>query len=258
MAIRISKNAMSLRGLTILVGKNPNADNILISVEKNGKNRKVLIPDCGKVPQSVSRCFPEQGIAHCKIYIDEKGLPNVTNLKSQNITLIDKLEVVTRKTDESKVLELGKDRFRISIRTIINAAAMVTESPLSKCIKAKVQYDKAIVETTSEARIKYGKCNTMILLAILAWICTIIFKKTDLGYNYGLVAFIVAAITSILIVVYHAILYRMKHISQREKIIDEYIQKCSCPKCGHFLGDKDTGEMEQLKTCPECNSLLDD
>ena len=68
----------NLKGKTILIGKEPEQSRLLIAIK--GTSQITTLGQIGSVPNSVSRCKPTEGVAHCQIEIDLRRHFNCTNL----------------------------------------------------------------------------------------------------------------------------------------------------------------------------------
>ena len=113
-----------LKGKTILIGKEPGQGRLLVAIQGNGKSATIGTP--GSVPACVSRCRPADGVAHAKIYVDHNGNMVLTNMKAQNITYVNGAEIASKRISSSSTsVELGRDRFRINLPTVIEAAKKI-------------------------------------------------------------------------------------------------------------------------------------
>lgn len=104
-------------GTTILVGKEPGQGRLYVAVG----NKVAAMGQPGSVPASVSRCNPQQGIAHARIDIDAQGHMTVTNLKPANMTYVDGMEVMSKRITETSHLALGKDRYEVDLKALLTA-----------------------------------------------------------------------------------------------------------------------------------------
>lgn len=109
-----------LKGKTILIGKEPGQGRLLIAIHGNGKTATVGTP--GSVPACVSRCKPAEGVAHAKIAVDQNGNMILTNMKPQNVTLVGGSEIASKRISPASTVELGKDRFPVSVPLILATA----------------------------------------------------------------------------------------------------------------------------------------
>ena len=115
----------NLKGKTILVGKEPGNGRLFVSVKINGQPKTAAYGEMNSVPNSVSRCKPAENTAHCKIEIDTTGNLIVTNLKPQNVTYVNGAEIVSKRVKPDGMLELGKDRYLVSVSTILETASKI-------------------------------------------------------------------------------------------------------------------------------------
>lgn len=110
-----------LKGKTILVGKEPGQGRLLVSVQ--GKTAAIGSPGC--VPNCVSRCKPTENVGHAKITIDQNGNITLSNMKSQNVTFVNGSEIQSKRINQSNTVELGKDRFSVSMPLILETAKKI-------------------------------------------------------------------------------------------------------------------------------------
>ena len=76
--------------------------------------REFNIGAAGSVPTSVSR-------KHCKIIVNGSQI-TVENLKPQNVTFIDGLQVFSKTTTADCKLQLGTEKYNVSLRQVIQLA----------------------------------------------------------------------------------------------------------------------------------------
>lgn len=111
-----------LKGKTILLGKESGQGRLLVAIV-GGKTAAIGSPNC--VPNSVSRCKVAEGVAHAKINIDQNGDMILTNMKPQNVTFVNGSEIVSKRITPSSTVDLGKDRFSVSIPMILETAKRI-------------------------------------------------------------------------------------------------------------------------------------
>ena len=117
-----------LKGKTILVGKEPRNGRLFVSVKVKGQPKTAAIGEMNSVPNSVSRCKPAEDTAHCKIEVDNSGNVIVSNLKPQNVTYVNGVEIVSKSVKPNGFIELGKDRFSVGVSTILETASKIVVS----------------------------------------------------------------------------------------------------------------------------------
>lgn len=115
-----------LKGKTILVGKEPGQGRLLVAISGTGKTAAIGSPGC--VPNCVSRCKPTENVAHAKLVIDQNGNIMLSNMKSQNVTFVNGSEIVSKRINRSNTVELGKDRFNVSVPVILETAKKIIGS----------------------------------------------------------------------------------------------------------------------------------
>lgn len=107
-----------LNGKTILVGRSQQGN--VLNVGILGTNKVAVINRT--VPDSVSRLNPATHSAHLSLTIDASGNIKAQNLKDANCTYVNGLEIGSKIVQPGAALELGKNRFQITVQEILNVA----------------------------------------------------------------------------------------------------------------------------------------
>lgn len=106
---------------TILIGREQGKSRLMIALINKGNIKTTAIGLEGSVPGSVSRCRPQEGVAHAKIEINNRGDMTLFNMKPQNVTCIDGVEVMTKRLDvHARTIELGPEHFRVDLYNLLN------------------------------------------------------------------------------------------------------------------------------------------
>ena len=258
----------ALKNSIILIGKEPGQERILISVTTNGQTKATSIGNMGNVPNSVSRCKPAEGIAHCKITTDANGTMVLTNLKSQNVTYVNGTEIVSKKISSESNIALGKDRYPINLHTIVDAAIKIAgrrydvpPSPIPNNNVRSIRhlervwddYDKGLYDLQIRQK-KAGIFRSLYL--------PIVVLSTLLGYalNFAGIDKTLTAVLSFLFYIIAAIvlfygLYKAikdNSIEERKELNDKFQDDYICPHCNHFLGFQAYKILKQNTNCPYC------
>ena len=114
-----------LKGSEILIGREPQQGRLAVTLVTNGESGSAFLGQLHSVPSSVARCIPQENKAHCKISISQEGIMILTNLKSENSTFANGIEVVTKKITPDCTIALGPDMFPTNADTILKAARKI-------------------------------------------------------------------------------------------------------------------------------------
>ena len=118
-----------LKNKTLLIGRDPAKNSLLLAVKEN--NKSTVIGSPGSVPKSVSRCRPAEGVAHVKIEIDDKGEMLLYNMNPNNSTYVEGNEISIKRITGGSNVELGQDRYRLNIPIVLEAAKrLIPSKPL--------------------------------------------------------------------------------------------------------------------------------
>jgi len=249
-----------LKGKTILIGKEPVNGRLLVSVKINEKTQTAALGVPNSVPNTVSRCKPAEDAAHCKIVVDNAGTLTVTNLKPENVTYINGMEIVSKKIAPDGTLQLGRDKYPVSVATVIETAAKIVAAAFPpppeeySILPLKAVWDDY---NTKMRNIKIRQKNIGLLASlpmafsmlggIVAGVATDELRKYALGFT--LFAFLVFMVG----------LYKRftdHSIEEMEKITEDFQRKYVCPNdkkpCLHFMGNVPYNILRQNTRCPYC------
>lgn len=245
-----------LKNKVIFVGKEPDYGRLLVAMEVNGQTKVAVIGEKGNVPNSVSRCKPTEGVAHCKISIDKEGIMTLVNLKPQNVTYVNGSEIISKKITADSEVELGKDKYLIPIDKIIETAKKMvgTVAPKAKTIRhlEKVwrEYETRNEEITRRLQNKQRKRMLPIVIGsasgLISPVC---------AWFSGNTLYVTIPIALISLLIYVKLLVEKdtsvedRKVAQ-DKLIDNYV--CPHEDCNHFLGVQPYKVIRQNRKCPYC------
>lgn len=116
-----------LKNKTILVGKEPDNGRLLVSIKVDGKPKNALMGSINSVPNCVSRCKPNEDVAHCKIEVLNDGTMILTNIKPKNSTFVNGSEINSKRININSHVSLGKDMYPINIGSVLDTANKLLE-----------------------------------------------------------------------------------------------------------------------------------
>lgn len=250
-----------LKGKTILIGKEPGQGRLLVHVKGVGQTAAIGLPGC--VPSCVSRCKPSEEIAHAQIVVDADGNFVLTNMKPQNVTFVNGSEIASKRITPATTVELGRDRFTVSVPKILETAQKILVSGNSvggvSPLKFNIshlrgvwdRYEQEIDRIVDEQRDIARKRMLPIMVGSLSGVACPILAAV-VGVETFYVTIPVAAISFAL----YFINYRKKDTSYEERkaatesLIDEYI----CPNCKKFVGNISYKLLKKQYSmhCPNC------
>ena len=263
-----------LEGKTILIGKEPGQGRLLIVVKDGSNIKSAVIGGIGCVPGSVSRCKPAEDVGHCKLTIDQNSVMTLTNLKPQNVTYVNDMEIMSKHVTADSNVSLGKDRYAINIQSILEIAGKLVAQNQGqaqsygqqKQVEVSIKHLKAIwdkYDTTllnlqieqqkkaNQQRLQGIVSMSGMLLAILPsatswdlpeWIqgLRVVFIIAALGL--GFYFFIMGS------KVKDSFLWKKRELDQ--KFMKDYV--CPNKECNHFMGTQPYVILSQNKKCPYC------
>lgn len=249
----------TLKGKTILIGKEPGQGRLLVAIQGSGQTAAIGAP--GSVPACVSRCRPADGVAHAKITVDRNGEMVLTNMKPQNVTFVNGSEIVSKHMSAADSVELGKDHFGVSLPVVIEAARKIAGAAATKefdisPLKAVWESYENELDRIAQAQQEAGRKKMLpIMVGSLSGVASPILAAV-VAVQALYVTVPVAAVSFAL----YLLNYRKKDTSYRERkeaterLTDEYV--CPNPACGKFLGSLSYRLMKKQYSmqCPYCKS----
>ena len=250
-----------LKGKFILIGKEERLGRLLVCVSINGKMCATTVGRAGFVPSSVSRCLPAEEKAHCRIDIDQNGAMKLTNLKPQNVTYVNGMEIRSKCIDTDSVVALGKDLFEIDMQSIMDTVLkmmdkIIPPTPLEFDITHLEQvweeYEQSIEAIQKNQQQRARRRLLPIMLSSVSGLAVPLFA-TLVSASTLYVTVPIAAVSFLL----YILIYREKDtsIEERKEAGNLLIERYVCPnddRCGHFLGFQPYKVLRQNKRCPYC------
>lgn len=249
----------NLKNKTILVGKEPGNGRLFVSVKINGQPKTAAIGEMNSVPNSVSRCKPAENTAHCKIEVDTTGNLVVTNLKPQNVTYVNGAEIVSKKVKPNGMIELGKDRYSVSVNTIIETASKIVGAVVPPTCSIKnlekvwEKYHGGHLEMAKDAKEQAAKASLTPILTIGSGVIVTVFAFiTPLAVVLGLP---ISAYGVYLMIKNYNERKKDTTIEDSEELAKYFERNYICPNCKHFLGYRSYYLVSQDKKCLFCNAV---
>lgn len=250
---------MSLEGKTILIGREDKTNNLLLSFEHNGSNKILKIKE--EVPNCVSRCFPNEKKAHCKIDVLANDKIRVTNVNIMNTTLVNGNEIDSVVDNKNIKLELGQFKYQIDVNKILSAVENNIDGinggggPAPEPVSIKHlevvwnRFEKARDEI-KEKQIKTGKLRMIPLITgSLSTLLALLMGGKEL-LIVRVITIIIAIVSAIILV--GVFLQKDTSIEDTKNAEDELINDYVCPKCKHYLGQQKYKIVKQHGSCPYC------
>ena len=253
----------NLVGKTILIGKEPGQGRLLVAVQ--GLPKTGVIGGAGSVPASVSRCKPEEGVAHCKITVAADGSMTITNMKPQNMTYVDGMEVVSKRITTASQVTLGMDRYPISVATILQVAEKLVPVAPPPPKEYSIRHLEAVWERYHSGTIAMRKRDReMAASQSLPSILTI--GSGAISGVAGMMGFMTVTFITVPLTIFGIILMIRNYMRRKndtsvedgERLLAELQRDYVCPnpECHHFMGMQSYNILHQTKKCPYCGAIF--
>lgn len=258
-----------LKGKTLLIGKEPGQGRLLVSVNVNGQSKTAAIGQPGSVPNTVSRCKPAEGTAHCKIGVDGAGNMTLTNLKPQNVTFVNGQEIVSKRITSSCAVALGANRFDINLAGVLNAAEKLVGGgtpPPPPPPQQQPEYSIRHLEliwneyNTKKKQIRIRQKNLNLITSIPMAITMLGGFLIAVAPDIAPIAKLFTGIAFLIFLITLYVRFTDKSIKEEEELSDKFQDNYVCPnpECHHFMGNQPYKILRQNKQCPYCRCKLTD
>ena len=229
---------------------NDKLNNIAVTF-KNGKTYTGAIGAEGCVPNCVSRYKPAEQSGHCQIAVAADGTLTVSNLKANNSTYINGVEVLSKRASAGSTIELGMFRFKVSLTAVLNAATKMVPQPVKEVDirpleKVYDEYHDNLLAITKRTQHINNARNFSTVLTMGSGIARFLPSLNQFADIFMLMFF--TGLVILLVCVY--LLFADKSAEKRDRVTLEFQKKYACPDCGYFLGNRPYHLLIQQDNCP--------
>lgn len=243
----------SLKGKTIYIGRDPQANTLGLAVKINGSLQKSTIGSPNSVPTTVSRLIAEQGVAHCRIDVDNEGNMLLTNMKLQNITSVDGQPVQAKRITPSSNISLGPAHHKLPLHKVMEAASKmvgVKEVDISHLERIWDAYHEETFKIKKRQK-QLGLMRGLIpVFTIGGGVLAAVFSK---GEKHGTEISVAATVFALVVlVVINFVAFKDKSLEETEQLNDYFQDAYVCPNCGNFMGNQPWKIIAKRTKCPHC------
>lgn len=242
----------SLIGKEILIGREPQKHRLLLVIKGDDEIKTITLGDEGSVPNCVSSCKPGESVAHCKIVIRKDEAMVIHNLKPQNVTCVNGVEVETKTLSCQCNVTLGKDRYSIDVEQILEAIRNLVGYSIGHLEKVWEDYDNALYRLQKRQK-NLGLIKSLYMpCTVFTGLIGYVFKSVGIENSNTLENISMGMYVIASIMLFYG-LYRTitdRSIEDRKLLDKKFQEDYVCPKCRHFLGVKPYHILRQDECCP--------
>lgn len=227
--------------MELIIGRDATTSQLRITMGQQSKAFGAM----GSVPMTVSR-------QHCSLNILSDGSFKITNLKPQNVTFVNGVEVMAKNITDKDRIELGPSKFLVSwdwIKSFI--PQMVDFRPLKSVWE---EYDEHKLDQQIADR-KFNSLRGVTGLITMGAIALSIifpeFRETPLYIGLYLLGILITVGFTI-----KAYQDSSKGPMKQKKLTEDFQQHYVCPHCHHFLGFQSYEVLMQNEACPYCRAKI--
>lgn len=253
------KDMERLKGKEIFIGKEPHKHRLLVAVKNGGQIKTATLGTEGSVPNCVSRCIPSEGKAHCKIVVGQDGIATVHNLKVENVTYVNGMEIETKDLSNQCKVMLGKDKYPVNIKSVMDTVKglipVISDVPSGHSIR---HLQRIWEKYEADLYHLQKRQKNLGLIKSLYMPCTVLSVLVGFVLKYSGLESSKIELTSMAMYVVAAIvlfygLYKTftdKSLEERKLLDKKFQEDYVCPNCKHFLGVKPYSLLRQDECCP--------
>lgn len=237
-----------LKGKTILIGKDPtpNTNNLIISVD--GSTSPAVAKN---VPNSVSRCRPQENRAHCRIEVGQDLKMVIVNGVPQNQTFVDGVEVDRKLITTNSKVQMGKDRYAINVESIIEAAKKIIGPPvvhIGHLERVYDEYEEGRNDINEKVKLYNNLKGLPMLVSIIGTgVAFAVPKGKELSIGLAIIAGIVAIYGYIKSFTY-------KPAEMQKELQEDFEKNYVCPSCKKYLEGRRYNLLLQDGKCKKCGA----
>lgn len=242
----------ALKGKTIYIGREPQANTLGVAVQINGTLQASSVGAPQSVPTTVSRLVAAQGVAHCRIDIDNEGRMLLTNMKLQNITSVDGQPVQTKRITPASRIALGPMHHSLPLHKVMEAA-----SKLVGLKEVDISHLEGVWENYHAETFKIKKRQKQLgllrglipMFTIGGGVLASVLSETEGAKTFSMIA---TGIALVVLVVINFVAFKDKSLEETERLTDAFQEEYACPACGNFLGSNSWKILSKRTKCPHC------
>lgn len=230
--------------------------------EKSGKLGLMVDGKCFRmdvsyeVPITVSRCRPQEHLAHCSIIIGTSGKMKIINLIPQNITYVNGEPVDVTQIDENSIVELGIDQYRISIKKILKLIGYERPYSIKHLKRVWERYDRSLLNIQLQQQKSQNQQRLQGILSQMSMLCVLI-PSVIPSIPIPIALRIILIIAALGLGIYFYIKGTRtdeSFIIKKRELDEEFKEDYVCPKCGRFFGFQSYDIIRLQKNCsnPDC------
>ena len=209
----------------------------------NGSDAKLLGAP-SSVPQDVSR-------QHCRLTVNGGNI-NIKNIKAENVTWVNGLEVNSKNVTPVDKIQLGPSRsYTLELDEVLKAFEP-NECDIRPLRYVWENYNNGLLAISKRQQRNNLISSSYIGFSVLGGLLTFVLPE-EVQNSVKIIIAVLAAAIFILGFIKRA---TDKSIDQREALKKQFQKDYVCPKCGRFMGFQDYDVLSQNIQCsnPNCKA----
>lgn len=225
--------------MDVIIGRDANTSQLDITIGQ----QVFRLGSIGSVPMTVSR-------KHCRIVIGDDSSWTTENIKAENSTYVNGIQIEKKAITQNDIITLGSDKYRLDLKAISNVVEKVMPKTADIQPLKKVWEDceqENLKQVIAERRFNALRGATGIVTM------TAIVLAMFLGHNIYYVGAYCFAILLVLLFTIKAYRDSSRNPLRKKEVTSEFRKKYVCPNCGHHFS-MSYDELSLYDACPWCKA----
>lgn len=225
--------------MELIIGRDSDAGKL--KVVKDGNETKFM-----GAPSSVPRDVSRQ---HCQLSVTGGNI-TIKNIKAENVTWVNGLEVNVKQITANDTIELGPSRgYTVPLKEVLDSFEP-NEVDIRPLRQVWENYNNSLLAIRKRQQRNNLLASSYIGFSVLGGLLAFILPDSVQNYAKIVIAVLAAAIF-ILGFIKRA---TDKSIDEQEALKKQLQKQYVCPKCNHFMGYQDYDVLSQNNQCPYCKA----
>jgi len=225
--------------MELIIGRDPSNGRLKVVKQQETK----LVGNASSVPGDVSR-------QHCQLTVNGDSVI-IKNLKAENSTWVNGVEVNSKQISLNDKIELGPSRsYRLPLSQVLDAFAP-NEIDIRPLRKVWEDYNDGLIAIRKRQQRNNLLASSYIGISVLGGLIALVLPQMQESIKIP--------ITALAAFVFIFGFYKKatdKSIDEQEALKKQLQSRYVCPKCGHFMGFQDYDVLAHNTQCNYCKAQI--
>lgn len=224
--------------MELIIGRDSNTGKLKVV---NGNEAK-LVGAPSSVPRDVSR-------QHCQLSVTGGNI-TIKNIKAENVTWVNGLEVNTKQITIADTIELGPSRsYTVPLKEVLDGFEP-NEVDIRPLRQVWENYNNSLLAIRKRQQRNNLLSSSYIGFSVLGGLLAFVLPN----YVQDIAKIVIGVLAAAIFILGFIKRATDKSIDEQEALKKQLQQQYVCPKCHHFMGYQDYDVLIQNNNCPYCKA----